>query len=200
LRVILETTKEITYFKSAAEFRNWLKKNYAVEKELFVGFYKKDSGKKGITYKEAVNEALCFGWIDGVIKKVDELSYMHRFSPRKPVSIWSVVNTKRAEELIELGQMHPSGLKVFKDRDKNKTKLYAFENMAKEFDSTFLNLFKKNTTAWNFFQQQAPWYKKVAVHWVTSAKREETRLRRFNQLLQDSANLKRLKIVTLEKE
>lgn len=196
----MEATKEIFYFKSAAEFRKWLVKYHTKEKELLVGFYKKDSGKKGITYKEAVDEALCFGWIDGVIKKVDDLSYLHRFSPRKLRSTWSVVNTKRAEELIELGQMHPAGLKVFKDRDKEKTKLYSFENMPKELDQPFLSLFKKNTKAWDFFQQQAPWYKKVTVYWVTSAKREETRLRRFNLLLQDSANMKRLKIVTLEKE
>ena len=191
---------KLVYFKSGAEFRKWLVKNHESAKELFVAFYKKDSGKKGITYKEAVDQALCFGWIDGVINKVDDLSYSHRFSPRKSSSIWSVINTKRAEELIDIGQMHPAGLKAFNERDKKKTKLYSFENKPQELEPSFLKLFKANTQAWNFFQLQPPGYKKVSIHWVTSAKREETKLKRLNTLIEDSANHKRLKIVTLKKE
>jgi uncharacterized protein YdeI (YjbR/CyaY-like superfamily) len=191
---------DIIYFKSAAEFRKWLEKNHSSETELFIGFYKKNSGIKGISYQEAVDEALCFGWIDGIKKRVDEVSYMHRFSPRKRFSIWSAVNIKRAEELINLGQMHPVGLKAFENRDPEKQKQYSYARSLTELDESYQTIFTKNIKAWDFFQLQPPSYRKVAVLWVTSAKKEETRLKRLNILIKDSANHKRLQAVTLKKE
>src|SRR5258708_27495188 len=121
-------TMKPRFFKTAAGFRRWLDAHHATERELLVGFYKKASGKPGISYKDAVDEALCFGWIDGVKKRVDESRYTHRFSPRKAGSIWSVVNTKRATELIALARMAKPGLEVFHGRDPKKTRLYSFEN------------------------------------------------------------------------
>jgi uncharacterized protein YdeI (YjbR/CyaY-like superfamily) len=191
---------DIIYFKSAAEFRNWLKKNHALQKELFVGFYKKDSGIKGITYQEAVDQAICFGWIDGIKKRVDEFSYMHRFSPRKIKSFWSHVNIKRVQELINLGKMHQVGMKVFENRDREKIKQYSYERSIKQLDNSYQIIFRKNIKAWDYFQLQPPSYTKIAVYWVTSAKKEETRLKRLNTLIEDSANLKRLQVVTLKKE
>jgi len=191
-----EPPKQIIYFKSPKEFRIWLKKNHAFQKELFVGFYKKESGLKGIAYHEAVDQALCFGWIDGIKKRVDDVSYMHRLSPRKKGSIWSSVNIKRADELINLGQMHPAGLKAFQERDREKQKLYSYERSITELDDSFIKLFKKNTKAWDFFQLQPPSYKKVAALWVTSAKKDQTKLSRLNTLIEDSANSKRLKVVS----
>jgi len=196
----MDIGKDIIYFKSAGEFRTWLKKNSSSEKELFLGFYKKHSNMKGITYQEAVDQALCFGWIDGIKKRVDEVSYMHRFSPRKIKSTWSAVNIKRAEELIILDIMHLTGLKVFQNRDPEKQKQYSYERSVNEFDASQKMIFMKHTKAWEFFRDQPPSYTKVAILWVTSAKREETRMKRLNTLIEDSANHKRLQVVTLKKE
>lgn len=196
----LENGKKIIYFKSAGEFRIWLENNHSSAKELFLGFYKKQSNITGITYQEAVDQALCFGWIDGIKKRVDEVSYMHRFSPRKIKSTWSAVNNKRAEELIILDIMHPAGLKVFQNRDPEKQKQYSYERSVSEFDTSQKMIFMKNIKAWEFFRTQPPSYTKVAILWVTSAKKEETRLKRLNTLIQDSNNHKRLQVVTLKKE
>src|SRR5712675_71417 len=116
------------FFKSASSFRTWLEKHSGATRELWVGFYRKASGKKGLTYPEAVDLALCFGWIDGIKKRVDEDSYTHRFSPRTSGSIWSAINTRRATELVALGVMAPPGLEAFERRDRAKTKLYSYEN------------------------------------------------------------------------
>jgi uncharacterized protein YdeI (YjbR/CyaY-like superfamily) len=189
---------DLKYFKSSSEFRNWLEKNHAKTKELWVGFYKVNSNIKSISYKEAVDQALCFGWIDGIKKKVDELSYTHRFSPRKSKSNWSTTNIKRVGELTKLGLMHLSGLTVFNQRDKEKIKQYSYERELPSLDKSYEQLFKANEMAWTFFQSQPPSYKKVATFWVISAKKEETRLRRLTTLIEDSANNKRIAAVTLE--
>jgi uncharacterized protein YdeI (YjbR/CyaY-like superfamily) len=189
---------ELKYFKSSSEFRKWLEKNHSKAAELWVGFYKVNSNIKSISYKESVDQALCFGWIDGIKKKVDELSYTHRFTPRKSKSNWSAVNIKRVGELTKLGLMHPSGLTVFNQRDKEKIKQYSYERELPSFDKSLEQLFKANERAWTFFQSQPPSYKKVATFWVISAKKEETRLRRLNTLIEDSANNKRIAAVTLE--
>jgi uncharacterized protein YdeI (YjbR/CyaY-like superfamily) len=175
-----------TFFKSAAAFRAWLAKHHGAA-ELWVGFYRKASGKKGLTYPEAVDAALCFGWIDGVKKRVDEDSYTHRFTPRTAGSIWSAVNTRRATELVALGLMAPPGLEAFERRDRAKTKLYSYENRPSAFDAEIERAFKANGAAWTFFRAQPPGYQKILTFWVMSAKRDETRRRRLAALIKSSA-------------
>ena len=189
---------DLHYFKSSSEFRKWLDKNHSDVNELWVGFYKKITNIKSILYKEAVDQALCFGWIDGIKKKADELSYTHRFTPRKSKSNWSSTNIKRVGELTKLGLMHPSGSKVFNERDKKKIRQYSYERKNAELDQSYMQILKSQKNAWSFFISQAPSYQKVAALWVMTAKKEETRLRRLNTLIDDSNNQKRLAVVTLE--
>ena len=176
-----------TFFKSASAFRTWLQRHHGTKDELLVGFYKKTSRKKGITYPEAVDAALCFGWIDGIKKRVDEDSYTHRFSPRKAGSIWSAINTRRATELVALGVMAPPGLEVFERRDRAKTKLYSYENRPAAFDTAIERTFRGNAAAWTFFRAQPPGYQKLATFWVMSAKKDDTRLCRLAALIKSSA-------------
>ena len=177
-----------TFFKSPADFREWLEKHHDTEQELWVGYYKKDSGKPSITWPESVDEALCFGWIDGLRKSVDETSYKIRFTPRKRGSIWSAVNIKRAEALIEEGRMRPVGLQAFQNRKEDRARVYSFEHgggpkLAQEYEENL----KADPKAWEFFQAQTPSYRKTTSWWVMSAKKEETRLTRLDQLIADSA-------------
>jgi uncharacterized protein YdeI (YjbR/CyaY-like superfamily) len=176
-----------TFFKSASAFRTWLQKHHGAKSELWVEFYKKASRKKGITYPEAVDAALCFGWIDGIKKRVDEDSYMHRFSPRKTSSIWSTINTRRATELVALGVMAPPGLEVFERRDRARTKLYSYENRPAALDAALERTFRANAAAWTFFRAQPPGYQKLMIFWVMSAKKDEARLRRLAALVKSSA-------------
>jgi uncharacterized protein YdeI (YjbR/CyaY-like superfamily) len=189
---------DLHYFKSSSEFRKWLDKNHSTAKELWVGFYKINTGIKSISYQEAVDQALCFGWIDGIKKKVDELSYTHRFTPRKSKSNWSQTNIRRVGELSKLGLMHPSGIKTFIRRDKEKIKQYSYERKIQSLDKSYEQLFKANKNAWGYFLSQAPSYQKVAILWVMTAKKEETRLRRLNTLIEDSVNKIKLAAFTLE--
>jgi len=182
-----------TFFKSRAEFRKWLGKHHAAVRELWVGFYRKSSGKSGITYQDAVDEALCFGWIDGVKKRVDESSYMHRFTPRKAGSIWSVVNTKRAKALVELGLMAPPGLRAFERRDRKKTRQYSYERENPVFDPAIERAFKANAPAWTFFRSQPPGYQRLLTFWIMGAKKDEARLRRLAALVKISAEGKRMR-------
>lgn len=186
---------QIKYFKSQAEWRKWLERNHDKAQEIWIGFYKVNSGKKGITYKEAVDEALCFGWIDGVRYSVDELSYKNRFTPRRPKSNWSDVNIKRVKELTELGLMQPSGLKAFTVDGQNNMGKYSFEAKSRELAPEYIKQFMKNKGAWEFYNSQAPWYRKTANWWVMSAKQEETRLKRLAILIQDSENNLRIKML-----
>src|SRR5258706_12223164 len=143
---------KILYFRSPSDFRNWLQKNHATATELWVGFYKKSSGKPSLTWPESVDEALCFGWIDGVRKSIDDISYKIRFSPRKPVSVWSSVNMRRAEVLVEEGRMRTAGLKAFQARKENKSGIYSYEQRRDELEEPYASLLRKNQTAWNFFK------------------------------------------------
>ena len=179
------------FFKSPADFHKWLEKNHDKSKELFVGFYKKASGKKSITYPEALEEALCFGWIDGVRKNIDEISYMQRFSPRKPKSIWSLINVRHVERLKTEGRMQPSGLAAYALREDKRTGVYSFENRPRELSPEFQKLFQKNKKAWQFFKQQPPYYQRTLSFYVMGAKQEATRLRRLQLLMESSANGKR---------
>lgn len=180
------TVSDVVYFSEPAEFRAWLEKNHAKAKELWVGFYKKGTGKPSITWPQSVDQALCFGWIDGIRKSIDDVSYTIRFTPRNPKSIWSAVNCKRVEELTKLGLMKPAGLTLFENRDLKKAQLYSFENRAASLPDSYAQLFKSNDLAWSFFEAQPPSYKRTAIWWVVSAKQEPTRLKRLNTLIHDS--------------
>jgi uncharacterized protein YdeI (YjbR/CyaY-like superfamily) len=183
---------EITFFKTSADFREWLEARHATAKELWVGFYKKNSGKPSITWPESVDQALCFGWIDGVRKSIDELSYMIRFSPRKSTSVWSAINMKRAEELATQGLMRPAGKKAYELRKENRSGIYSYEQRSPTLPDSYDKLLKANKAAWVFFEAQPPSYRKTAFWWVVSAKKEETRLKRLEKLIEYSAGGKRL--------
>ena len=176
------------YFKSPADFRRWLEQHHRSSKELWVGFHKKSTGRASLTWPESVDEALCFGWIDGLRKTVDDASYAIRFSPRRSGSNWSSVNIGRAQELIRQARMTPAGLKAFEDRDPAKSGQYSFENRPRQLPPRYLKHLKANEDAWAFFQDQPPWYRKTAAWWIISAKKEGTRLRRLDRLIQDSAH------------
>jgi uncharacterized protein YdeI (YjbR/CyaY-like superfamily) len=187
------------FFKTPAEFRRWLETHHDTARELWIGMYRKASGRGGITYREALDEALCFGWIDGVRKRLDDLSYVQRFSPRKAASYWSAVNTRRAHELRGAGRMHAAGLAAFDRRDGAKTERYSFERAEARLDAAMEKQFRARAKAWTFFQAQAPWYRRVVTHWVTSAKREETRQRRLAALIKDSAAGRRIGLLGQKK-
>lgn len=188
-----------TFFKSPPAFRKWLEAHHASMDELWVGYYKKVSGKPGITWPESVDEALCFGWIDGIRKSLDEISYTIRFTPRKPRSIWSAVNIKRANELIEQGRMKPVGLAAFQARKENRSGIYSYEQRGDQLVEPYKGRLMQNKAAWAFFEAQPPSYRKAANWWVVSAKKEETRLSRLDKLIQDSAEGRRLAQLTLKK-
>lgn len=185
---------EPIYFRSPAEFRAWLEKNHNTATELLVGFYKKDSGEKGITWPEAVDQALCFGWIDSVRQRVDDRRYSNRFTPRKRTSIWSDVNIKRVAELTEQGQMQPAGLKAFEARNQAKAGSYSNENKdeARKLSDDYEQQFRANKKAWDYYQLQSPSYQRAANWWVMSAKQESTRIKRLATLIADSEKGQRL--------
>jgi uncharacterized protein YdeI (YjbR/CyaY-like superfamily) len=185
-----------TFFKTPAELRRRFAKDHARLDELWVGFYKVASGKGGLTYQEALDEALCFGWIDGVTKSLGAESWMIRFSPRKARSTWSAVNIKRAGELRKAGRMKQAGLKAFEGRDRSKDKSYSYENALRALAPAYEKRFKANRKAWTFWEAQPPGYKRTASFWVMSAKKEETQLRRLATLIEDSAGGRRISLLT----
>jgi uncharacterized protein YdeI (YjbR/CyaY-like superfamily) len=182
----------VVHFATVAQLRRWFERNHASVKDLWIGFYRKGTGGKGVDYHEAVDLALCFGWIDGIKKKVDDISYTHRFTPRKPKSIWSAINLQRALELKRSGEMAPSGLAAYEGRDPSRAGLYSFENKPKAFDAASAKRFRANAGAWKFFQAQPPGYRRLATFWVLSAKRQETRDKRLAELIDVSAHQRRL--------
>jgi uncharacterized protein YdeI (YjbR/CyaY-like superfamily) len=176
------------FFRTQSEFSSWLERNHDRARELWVGYYKKSAGRSGITWPQSVDEALRYGWIDGVRKGIDDERYMNRFTPRKPGSNWSARNIKRAKELIEQGLMRPAGRKAFEARRKDRSGIYSYEqrHLAK-LDLEYERQFRADKEAWRFFQSSAPSYRKNAVYWVMSAKRDETRRRRLATLIENSA-------------
>ena len=183
------------FFKTPSDFRKWLAANHASATELLVGFYKKDSGKPSINWPQSVDEALCFGWIDGIRRRIDDVSYSIRFTPRRPRSIWSAVNIKRANELIEQGLMQPAGLKAFEARKENRSGIYAYEQRSAELPDEYEKKLKLNSKAWKFFQAQPPGYRKL-MHWrIVSAKKEETRLKRLQTLIDYCAREERMALM-----
>jgi uncharacterized protein YdeI (YjbR/CyaY-like superfamily) len=183
---------KIAFFRSPSELRKWFEKNHATAPELWVGFYKKGSGKASITWPESVDEALCFGWIDGIRKTVDDVSYKIRFTPRRRGSIWSAVNIKRATALTNQRRMRSAGTKAFAARRENKSGIYSYEQRSAELAEPYNRMLKKNKAAWDFFQAQPPSYRKTLGWWIVSAKKEETRVKRLEKLIQESARRKRL--------
>jgi uncharacterized protein YdeI (YjbR/CyaY-like superfamily) len=177
-----------TFFATSSELRAWLDAHHQTSQELLVGFYKKGSGRPSITWPEAVDEALCVGWIDGVRKSLGEESYTIRFTPRKPRSIWSAVNIKRAEELTRLGLMRPAGLKAFAERAGERSRIYAYEQDGATLGDEHERQFRANTAAWEFFQARPASYRHTAIWWVISAKKDETRRKRLATLIEDSAH------------
>lgn len=185
-------TMKPKFFSSPAEFRQWLEQNHDRASELMIGFHKKSSGKESITYAEALDEALCFGWIDGVRKKLNETSYVQRFTPRKPRSIWSLINVNHVERLKKEGRMYPAGLEAYARRDPKRTGIYSFENEPHKLAPAYEKKFRQNKSAWKFFEEQPPYYKKLMIFRIMSGKKEETRLRRLEQLIETSAQSKRI--------
>lgn len=180
---------EPIYFASPAEFGEWLATYHSEEKELWVGYYKKGTGIPSLTWQESVDEALCYGWIDGIRKTVDEQRYKIRFTPRKANSNWSAVNINRMAELSALGRVQPAGLLAFEKRTEEKSAIYAYEQRKDiVLEDTFERQFRANVKAWEWFQSRPASYRQGALYWVMSAKKEETRLKRLVTLIEDSAN------------
>ncbi len=186
-----------TFFATPADFRAWLDEYHARAGALWVGFYKKSSGKPSITWPESVDQALCYGWIDGIRKGLDDLSYTIRFTPRQTLSTWSAVNIKRAKELIELGLMQPSGLEAFEARADERSAVYSYEQRhAADLGAAYEQRFRANEKAWEFFQACPASYRKATTWWVVSAKREETKLKRLAALIDHSEQGRRIEALS----
>ena len=182
-----------TFFATAAAFRSWLEHNHATTAELYVGFHKVESGLGGLTKAEAIDEALCFGWIDGIIHRIDAQSYCHRFTPRRPGSNWSNVNLAHVRRLQLAGKMHPAGLAAHAARKVEKTGIYSFENRkTARLPPAMLRQFKSAKKAWAFFSTQAPSYQRITAHWIITAKQAATQESRLGKLIQASAAGRRL--------
>jgi uncharacterized protein YdeI (YjbR/CyaY-like superfamily) len=188
------------FFPTPEAFRAWLDANHASATELIVGFYRKDSVKPSITWPESVDEALCYGWIDGVRRSLDDESYTIRFSPRRPRSIWSKVNIAKVEALLKAKRMMPAGLAAWEKRDPAKSGIYSFERETAAFDAELERLFKRNRSAWKFFQAQPPGYRRLATFYVVSAKRPDTREKRLAVLIEHSARGERLPLTLSPKK
>ena len=187
------STPQPVYFATPDELRAWLAEHHERAAELWLGFFRKETGEPSITWPEAVDEALCVGWIDGVRKRVDERRYVIRFTPRKPRSTWSAVNVARMAELTRLGRVQPAGLAAFERRAPERTGIYAYEQRATAaLDAAAERTFRANAAAWEFFQAQAPSYRRTITWWVVSARREETRRKRLATLIEQSALGRRL--------
>ena len=189
-----------TFFDTQNKLRKWFEKNHKKEKELLVGYYKIASGKPSITWSQSVDEAICFGWIDGIRKSIDDESYCIRFTPRNPKSNWSTINVKKVNELTKLGLMKPEGLIAFGYLKKEKSKIYSYENLEVKFDKPYRQKFKGNKKAWQFFQSMAPSYQKITTRWIMSAKQESTQLRRLSELISDCEAGKKIKTMSYAKK
>ncbi len=172
-----------TFFASQDDFRNWLGRHHATATEILVGFWKVDCGKPSLTWPESVDQVLCFGWIDGVRRKIDEESYSIRFTPRRSKSIWSAVNIAKVEALIANGLMQPAGLAAYERREEHRSVIYSYENVPREFDAEYEKRFRKHKKAWAFFESQPAGYRRLMIFRVTSAKQEATRLSRLEKLI-----------------
>jgi uncharacterized protein YdeI (YjbR/CyaY-like superfamily) len=185
------------FFSTPSKLRAWLERHHGKTKQLWVGFYKRNSGKPSITWPQVVDAALCFGWIDGIRKSIDEISYTIRLTPRKPRSTWSEINVRKVQELAKLGLMHPAGLKAFQARTKERSGIYSYEQRRNvKLGSLYEKKLRANKKAYEFFRAQAPWYQRTSVFWLMSAKKEETRLKRLATLIAHSQNGQSIKPLT----
>jgi uncharacterized protein YdeI (YjbR/CyaY-like superfamily) len=185
------------FFLTSSAWRAWLEEHHSEAEELWVGFHKRQSGRPSITWPESVDGALCFGWIDGIRKSIDEFSYQIRFTPRKPRSVWSAINVKRVTELSALGLMHATGLAAFEKRDEKRSGIYAYEQRkTAKLPPAYEKEFRSQPQAWTFFQSQPPWYRRTCTWWVISAKKEETRSKRLASLIDESAHQRTIRAVT----
>ena len=180
------------FFQNQNDFRNWLEKNHYKESEIIVGYYKAATGKPSMTWSQSVDQAICFGWIDGIRRSIDKERYSIRFTPRKLTSNWSNVNIKKVEDLKKKGLMKKPGLEVYNNRKDLKSGIYSFEKEITKLDDNFERIFKANKTAWDFFVKQAPSYQKTRFHWIMSAKQETTKISRLNKLIMASEKHNRL--------
>jgi uncharacterized protein YdeI (YjbR/CyaY-like superfamily) len=186
------TKASATFFKTQDEFREWLEIYHETKTELIVGFYKVDSGKPSMSWSQSVDQALCFGWIDGIRKSIDAESYCIRFTPRRDTSSWSAINIKKIEDLTKAGLMKPAGLKVFSLRRESKSEIYSYEKDTASLDSSLEIQFKENKKAWDFFMKQAPSYRKAVMRWIMSAVQEKTRQSRLEKTIKESEQQKRV--------
>jgi uncharacterized protein YdeI (YjbR/CyaY-like superfamily) len=179
---------EAEFFDTPAELRAWFERHHESAPELFVGYWKKGSGRTGVTHPQAIEQALCFGWIDSIGRTIDDRRYQVRFTPRRKGSVWSAVNVAKVAELTEAGLMHPAGLRAFEQRKPDRVAVYSYEQPAGAvLDDEQTALFQADEAAWEWFSAQSPSYRRAAAHWVVSAKRADTRRRRLAQLIADSA-------------
>jgi uncharacterized protein YdeI (YjbR/CyaY-like superfamily) len=179
-------------FATPAALRTWLRRNHATAQVILLRIAKQHAASRGVTYSQALDEALCYGWIDGIRRAYDADFYTVRFTPRKRKSIWSRVNIRHAERLIEAGRMTPAGLKAFEARTEDRTGVYSFETRPERLPRAEESLFRRNRKAWAWYQREAPWYRRTTISWVMSGKREETRHRRLEQLIACSAEGSRI--------
>lgn len=180
------------FFRTPSELRKWFAKNHRTATELWVGFYRKSSGRPSVTWPESVDEALCFGWIDGLRKSIDRETYKIRFTPRRPRSVWSAVNMRRVEALEREGRMRPAGRRAFERRLENRSGIYSYEQRRDRLEEPYAGALRANRAASAFFEAQPPSYRKVAGWWIVSAKKEETRWKRLRTLVELSAKGERI--------
>ena len=184
--------KKPAFFSSPDKFRKWLHENHLKKEELWVGYYKKATGKPSITWPESVDQALCYGWIDGIRKSINEESYMIRFTPRKPKSHWSKVNINKVKELKKKGLMMPSGIAAFRKLSEDNSEKASYEQKRIKMPGKYLEIIKKNKKAWAYFQKETPSYRKQVTWWIISAKQEATRTKRLGILIKDSEDGQRI--------
>jgi uncharacterized protein YdeI (YjbR/CyaY-like superfamily) len=189
----LPTSERPVFFATPDSFRRWLVKNHKRAVELWVGYYRKDSGRPSLTWPESVDEALCFGWIDGIRKKVDDESYKIRFTPRRPKSTWSAVNIARIALLMREARVQPAGVAAFSRREESNSRKYSFENReSAKLTEADEREFRRDLAAWEFFQRQPAGYRRLTAWWVISAKRPETRRARLQRLIETSRARRRI--------
>ncbi len=184
---------EVQVFASAEDFRGWLEGHHDTDDHVWVGYYRKASGKTAMTYPESVDVALCFGWIDGIGYGIDHEIHTNRFTPRRKGSSWSAVNIAKVEEMTAAGQMHPAGLRAFEERDRRKDAQYSYEQAPMDLPAELEERLRRNESAWQHWRGQPPGYRRTAIHWILSAKRPETRERRFAELAEASAAARPIK-------
>lgn len=190
------TPHDVLYVSSADELRDWFDANHDTADELWLGYWKKASGRPSLTWSEAVDEALCVGWIDGIRYAIDEHRSAQRFTPRRKGSTWSAINVAKAEALMATGRMRPAGIAAFEIRRPERTAIYSYEREHTTFSDDELARLRADADAWADWERRPPSYRRTATHWVTSAKRPETRARRFEQLLAESAAGRRPRAIT----